>query len=190
MNCKACCRIFVLTSTLSTLLVAGCASVTDQPFTAYAPQEKLHLKVGVNVTDELLKAENAKWHIPIGKSIATNVPVLARRMFDQVADMSNGHPPANETMAAVLTPKVAYITRTVGATAGGESIVDIKVEWTLTDPEGNTIWVNTIDGRSSASTRTNPKKVSRKALEDVLLKSQQAISSAPAIRQFAQKKSS
>jgi len=30
--------------------------------------------------------------------------------------------------SAILTPKVAYTTRTVGATAGGESIVDIKVE--------------------------------------------------------------
>ena len=92
-------------------------------------------------------------------------------------------------MAAILTPKVAYTTRTVGATAGGESIVDIKVEWTLNDANGNPIWVDTIDGRSSDKTRTDPKKVSRKALEDLLLKSQQAISSAPAIKQFAQKQS-
>jgi hypothetical protein len=189
MNHKAYPRLFVLISTLASLLVAGCASISSQPFTAYGEQEKMHLKVGVNVTDELRLSKNDKWNIPIGESIATNAPVLARHLFDEVVDMSNGQLPANETVAAILTPKVACFTRTVGATGGGESIVDIKVEWTLSDSNGNTIWVSTIDGRSSASTRTRPKKVSQKALEDLLLKSQQAISSAPAIRQFVQKES-
>jgi hypothetical protein len=189
MNHKAYRRISVLASTLASLLVAGCSSVTNQPFTAYVGHEKMHLKVGVNITDELRKAENAKWSIPIGKSLATNGPVLARHLFDDVVDMSNGQLPANETVAAILTPRVAFITRTVGATGGGESIVDIKVEWTLSDAKGNTIWVNTIDGRSSASTRTRPNKVARKALEDLLLKSEHSISSAQAIKQFAQKTS-
>jgi hypothetical protein len=103
--------------------------------------------------------------------------------------MRNGQLPPNETVAVILTPKVAYFTRTVGATAGGESIVDIKLEWTLNDVNGNPIWVNTIDGRSSASTRTNPNKVAKQALVDLLLKSQQTISSAQAIKQFAQKQS-
>lgn len=189
MNHQAYPRLFVLISTLSSLLVAGCASIPNQPFTAYARQEKIHLKVGVNVTDELRLVKNDKWNIPIGESIATNAPVFARHLFNEVVDMSNGQLPPNETAVAILTPKVVYTTRTVGATAGGESIVDIKVEWTLSDAKGNPIWVDTIDGRSSASTRTNPKKVSKSALEDLLLKSQQAVSSAPAIRQFAQKQS-
>jgi hypothetical protein len=189
MNHKAYRRIFVLISALSSLLLAGCASISNQPFTAYGGQEKIHLKVGVNVTDELRLVKNEKWNIPVGESIATNAPVFARHLFDDVVDMSNGQLPPNETVAAILTPKVAYTTRTVGATAGGESIVDIKVEWTLSDANGNPIWVDTIDGRSSDSTRTNPKKVAQKALEDLLLKSQQAISSAPAIKQFAQKQS-
>src|SRR5208282_1938681 len=186
MNHKAYRHIFVLISALSSLLLAGCASVSNQPFMAYGGQEKIHLKAGVNITDELRLVKNDKWNIPIGKAIATNAPVFARHLFDNVVDMSNGQLPPNETVAAILTPKVAYFTRTVGATAGGESIVDLKVEWTLNDANGNPIWVDTIDGQSSASTRTNPRKVAQKALEDLLLKSQQAISSAPAIRQFAQ----
>jgi outer membrane lipoprotein SlyB len=189
MNHKAFTRILLLVSTLASLLLAGCASVSNQPFTAYGGQEKIHLKVGINVTDELRLVKNDKWNIPIGQSIATNVPVFARQIFDDVVDMSNSHLPPNETVAAILTPKIAYFTRTVGATAGGESIVDIKVEWTLNDVKGNPIWVDTIDGRSSDKTRTDPKKVTQKALEDLLLKSQQAISSAPAIKQFAQKQS-
>jgi hypothetical protein len=167
-----------------------------QPFTAYVGQEKIHLKVGVNITEELLKAKSEyhsmgdTWVIPIGNSIATNASVLARHIFDDVVVMSNGQLPPNESVAAILTPKVAYINRTVGATSFGKSIVDMKLEWMLSDLKGNTIWVDTIDGQSSGSTGwSKSTKVLKKALEDLLLKSEQAISSAPAIQQFAQKKS-
>ena len=190
MNNKTCSRAFILLSALSSWLVAGCATgLPKGPFTAYAAQERIHLKVGVNVTNELRAAKNDQWNIPIGESLATNAPVLAQHLFDDVVDMSNGQLPPNQTVAAILTPKLAYTTRTVGATAGGESIVDVKVEWTLSDPIGNAVWVNTVDGQSSGKTRTNPNKVAQQALEDLLLKSQRAISSAPAIREFAQKKS-
>jgi hypothetical protein len=68
-------------------------------------------------------------------------------------------------------------------------IVDIKVEWSLADPNGNSIWVDTIDGQSSGSTGwTNPEKILKRAEEDLLLKSEQAMASAPAIKQFAQGK--
>ena len=171
------------------MLLAGFASVSNQPFTAYGGQEKIHLKVGINVTDELRLVKNEKWNIPIGQSIATNAPVFARHTFDNVVDMSNGKLPANETVAAILTPIVAYTTRTVGATPGGESIADIKVEWTLNDANGNPIWVDTIDGRSSDKTRTDPKESFSKGTGGLTVKIQQAISSAPAIKQFAQKQS-
>lgn len=194
MNNKKYPRLFALVSTLATLIMAGCASVSNEtfnaPFTDYGGQAKIHLKVGVNVTDELRQAQNDKWKLPIGEAIATNAPVLARQLFDEVVDLSNGQLPPNATGAAILTPKVVYTSRTVGASPGADAIVDIKVEWTLSDANGNPIWVDTIDGQSSDSTHTNPKKVARKALEDLLLKSQQAISSALAIKKFAEKKTS
>ena len=190
MNHKAYSRRLLLVPTLALLVLAGCATdPLKEPFTAYGGQAKIHLKIGDNVTDELRLVKNDKWNIPIGETIANNIPLFARHSFDGVVDLNNGQLPSNETVAAILTPKVAYFTRTVGASAGGESIVDIKLEWTLNDVNGKAIWVETIDGRSSASTRTNPKKVTRQALEDLLLKSQQAISSAPAIKQFAEKQS-
>ena len=162
----------------------------NAPFTGYGEQAKIHLKVGVNITDELRQAQNDKWKLPIGESIAANAPDLARHLFDQVVDLSNSQLSPNETVAAILTPKVVYSARTVGASPGADALVDIKVEWTLSDAKGNPIWVETVDGQSSDSTRTNPRKVARKALEGLLLKSQQAISSALAIKQFAQKQSS
>jgi len=164
-------------------------------FTGYMVQQKLPLKVGVNITGELLKAKGEYhlqgdvWITPIGGSMATNAPVLARQVFADVVEMSNGRLPANQSVAAILTPRVAYITRTVAATRGGESIMDIKVEWTLADSKGNTIWVNTIDGRSIGTRGSLTEDLAWEALENVLLKSQTAISSAQAIRHFVQRQS-
>jgi hypothetical protein len=199
MNHKTYHHTLILVSALATFLVTGCTHMIrppKEPFTAYTGQEKIHLKVGVNLTDELLQAKGEThsmgdtWVIPIGGSIATNACVLARHTFDEVVNMSNSQLPPNETVTAILTPKVAYANRTMGATSFGKSIVDIKVEWTLSDLSGNTIWVDTIDGQSSGSTGwTSATKVLKRALEDLLTKSQQAISSAPAIRQYAQKQS-
>lgn len=129
------------------------------------------------------------WFIPIGNSIATNASVLARHIFDDVVDMSNGQPPLNKTISAILTPRVAYINLAQSATNFGETMVDIKVEWKLSDSNGNTIWVSTINGQSSAHTgSTNPTIIIGRALEDLLTNSQKAILSAPAIWEFAHKK--
>lgn len=189
---------------LSLLLLSGCTHMTappNEPFTAYVGQGKIHLKVGINSTDELRAAKWERhnmgdtWVMPVGNSMATNAGVLARHLFDEVVDMNNSQVPANQTVAAVLTPKVVYFNQTLGVSAFGESIVDIKVEWTLSDLTGNTIWVDTINGQSSGPTGNaftmagNSKNHLQKALEDLLLKSEHAISSAPAIKQFAQKQS-
>jgi hypothetical protein len=163
------------------------------PFTGYPTQDKIHLKVAAKATGELLAAKGEEWaiewRIPIGPLIATNAPLLARQLFDDVIDVSAGQPPPTESVAAILTPRLAYFAVAKGASSGNQYFTDIKVEWTLTDAKGKTIWVDTVDGRSSESIPDNPKgrgKAVKAALEDLLLKSQRAIASAPAVRQFAQ----
>jgi len=179
-------------------LTVGCTHMIrppSQPFTAYVGQEKVPMKVGVNLTDDLRNAKSVyhsmgdTWVIPIGGSIATNAPVLAEQTFDGVVVMNNGVLPSGQQVDAILTPRVAYINRTVGATSFGDSIVDIKVEWTLADTSGNTIWVNTVDGQAKGSTGwTNPKTILKKAIENLLRNSQQELNSSPAIREFAKQR--
>ena len=191
-------KTLLLVPVLVSLLLAGCTHMINPPkqaFTGYAPQEKIHLKVALNITDELRKAKSENhfmgdtWVIPIGNSIAQNAAALARHTFTEVVDVSNGGEPQNGPVDATLTPKVAYINRTQGATSFGKSIVSIKIEWTLSGPGGSVIWVDTVSGESSGSTGwSDPEKILQKALEDVLTKSQHAISSADAVRQFASKR--
>src|SRR5438445_712167 len=92
-------RAFILVSALATLLAAGCTHMIQppkQPFAGYTPQEKLKLKIGLNITDELLKAKWEKhsmgdtWVIPIGDAIAKNAGGLARHSFEEVVAAGNG----------------------------------------------------------------------------------------------------
>ncbi len=178
------------------LVLTGCTHTIKppkQPFTGYAPQPKIALRVGLNITPELLEAKWERhsmgdtWVIPIGQSIADNSLVLAQHVFTEVvADPSRQAEQSSPD--AILTPQVAYIGRTQGATSFGQSITSIKVEWTLTEPSGQTIWADTISGESTGSTGwSNPEKVLKRSLEDLLTKSQQAMSSSEAIRQYTRK---
>jgi hypothetical protein len=108
-------RTLIFVCTLSSLLMTGCRHIVQPPqqtFTGYSDQEKFHLKVGLNITDELLKAKSETsqgadtWVISIGNSTATNARVLVWHVFDAVVDVNNGQMPANETVDAILTPKV------------------------------------------------------------------------------------
>jgi len=171
----------------------------ERLFTAYESREKIHLKIGVNITDDLLQIKSERhpllylvgnsWDMRPGKSVAANASALARHIFDDEIDLSNGQLPPNDKLAAILTPKIVYFNRTEAATALGGSIYDIKVEWTLADMSGNTIWVETIDGQSTGSSwgATASDKILAWMLADMLLKSEKAITSSQAIQQFAQK---
>jgi hypothetical protein len=193
MNSKAYRPLFALIPAVASLLLTGCSSLPDKPFTGYSGQDRIHLKVAANVTDELLAAKSDEYRsIPIGTLIASNTPILARHIFDEVVDVRNGQANSNGAVAAIFTPRVAYVGQALGAGSGNEWFVDLKAEWTLSDLKGNTIWVDTIDGRSSDCIPANSKGFKdalNAALEDLLQKSQRRISSAPAIKQFAQKPS-
>lgn len=191
MNHKATRRTFIVVSMLTSLLLAGCES-PPKAFTGYKGQNKIHLKVAANVPAEVVAAKDPESNIAIGAYIATNTPVLARQLFDEVIETGNEPLHANASVGAILTPKVAFVAQARGAGSGNQAFVDIKVEWTLTDAKGNVIWVDTVDGRSSPSIpdgALSRAKALNAAMEDLLLNSEKAISSAPAITQFAQKTS-
>lgn len=190
-------KLLLCGAPLLLVLATGCTHMINPPkqaFTGYTTRDKVKLNVAVNITDELQRAKWEKrsmgdtWVIPIGKGIANNAGPLARQTFEQVVVVTNGQPAV--ATDAVLTPKVAYINRTTGATSFGKSIVAIKLEWNLVSADGKSIWLETINGESSGSTGwTNPEKILEKALEDLLRKSHEAMASSQAIRQFASSKS-
>jgi hypothetical protein len=177
-----------------TLATAGCytASAPKQAFTAYATKDKIPLRVAVNVTEELRQAKGSgilmdtSFFFPIGSYLAQNAPELARHVFVDVVETNALGVPVD----AVLTPKLVYSNVTCGSYGTGITIY-VKVEWNLTDTSGETIWLETITGQAMSGTygATLPTDSLKVALEKLLTKSQQAMLSAPAVRQFAMKKS-
>lgn len=179
-------------------LVAGCTHVIKPPqtvYTGYGARDKITFNIALNITDELLKA---KWEyntpiggdtfvIPVGPGMADNTAVLARHTFSGVQVITNGtRTPV--PIDAVLTPKVPYVNRTTGNTSFSESIIAIKLEWTLTDPAGDTIWADTVTGQGTGSTGwSKPEDVLKRAWEDVLKKSYRTLWYARGIREFSRK---
>jgi hypothetical protein len=171
--------------------------VPDQPFSAYATEQKIPLRLGLHLSDELRKAQWRRevagdtWLIPIGDSLARNAPVFARAVFDGVV-LVDEERSATALAAkrlevdAVLTPRVLYINRTSGATSFGDSITSIRLEWTLATAEGAPIWIETVSGEAVASTGwTKPEVPLRLAIEDLLKNSQKAMTTSAAIKRFA-----
>ncbi len=156
----------------------------------YNPNEKINLKVAVNLTDELRKTqyEHYQWGVtenqPVGSKLAEYVPSLARQTFLDVVEINNGAPPP-KPVDAVLTPKLAFF----GVRPNfGTISVDVKLEWTLVDPDGSVIWADTCTGQITGRGGLGFQDLLGEAMERALVRSQAEIASSEAIRQFARKK--
>lgn len=174
--------------------LAGCTSVIEppkKPFTDYAPQKKIDLTVGVRITEDLKKAkwEKEPWEIPIGIWVAPNAKRLAEHVFARVVDVDGTVPASGSGVDAILTPRVAFINRTLGATSVGDSLVAVKVEWDLRTLSGQPIWIETTSGEASGSTGwTYPETILEKALSQLQKNTQVAINSSQSIARFASRK--
>jgi hypothetical protein len=174
--------------------LTGCTHIIrppDEPFSGYTQQEKIRLRIGLNITDELRQAKT-EWHrqgdtwiMPVGVSIAQNAETLAQHVFENVVKVQGPTERQTHDVDAVLTPRLAYANRTLGVSSFGDSIIAIKVEWNLTTPDGKAIWVDTVGGEARGSSGwTKPETILKQALENLWRNSQQAMVSSDAIKRF------
>jgi hypothetical protein len=169
---------------LVVLLVEGCAVGPPPPYQGYADRAKIHLNVALNVPDELRKRPDSEdKRYPLKDSLAKNAPILASHTFTGMEEIDNGSQPPS-TVDAILTPRVAY----VGGTVGSKVIFDIKLEWTLTDPKGDPIWIDTVGGWGYGDGGGKRNEVLKEALYSLLDKTQEAMWHSEAIRRFAKTK--
>lgn len=166
----------------------------------YAVDKKIDLAINLCLTEEL---NAAKWEkhsmgdtfvIPIGAQLAKNASDLSEILFKHVVVVNTPLPNGTRPADAVLTPRVVAIERSMGATAFGESIFTVVLEWKLEDAQGNPIWIDSIKGEGRANTgnvfthKSNAEKQSEMLLKDLFGKSLQAIKTSPEISQFVKKK--
>jgi hypothetical protein len=176
---------------LTILGLSGCTVTINPPkeaYTGYVPLEKIRLRVGLRLTEELRKYkwEQTGWEIPIGEALARDLPILTRQVFTDVVDVQGNAQIGAQGLDAILTPRVAYVNRTSGATSFGDSIFTVKVEWNMDGRNNRTIWVDTVTGEATGMTGWSSREgLLKRAYEEFLLKSQDAMSRSPAIRRYA-----
>lgn len=178
------------------LLVSGCSYTYDAPqlTVAYYPEaHKMDLSVELLLTDEF---QNAKWEdrgfiLPLGEALSRNAEAMSRAVFASVVVVRAEMPSKARNSDAILTPNMMSAQRTVGATAFSEQITTILLEWTLTDPDGKLIWVDTVQGEGiglSGNVFTHEAKTREQAdlaLNRLFQSSAKAISSSPEIGAYA-----
>jgi hypothetical protein len=189
-------HLSIFTAIMCSCIIAGCTHIIrppDETYREYKPHEKIGLKIGLKITNELRQAKWEKsslmgdtWIIPIGESLVHNSETLASQVFTDVLEVDGRVQEQATSINAILTPKLAYINRTIGATSFGQSIISIKMEWELTTNNGKPIWIETVSGEAIGSTGwTEPETILKNAIEDLFSKSLQSMVHSIAIKHFA-----
>jgi hypothetical protein len=162
-----------------------------KPFTGYAWNTKLNLKVALLLTDELRKAQierkqsGSTFVIPVGPNLCMNAEEMARTLFREVKVVNKLDSVDVTSVDGILTPKFTY-----GSYMNVAGIIKMKLEWTLTDTKGNPVWAGTAsgEGKKTTSFMYNPEDTVKAAVEELFKNSHRAVSSAQEIRQFTPRK--
>lgn len=205
-------HVEILLTVITTLLLSACTHIDNipdislrSPNSIYTVSNKVDLTVNLTLTEELKTVKwekqvsgGGKFITPIGNQIAKNSAELSEILFKKVlitsSAMNSINPESTNAIEAFLTPRVVAIDKSVGATAFGEAIFTIALEWLLQDTQGNIIWVDTINGEGRSSSgnlftaKSNSEEQIRMLLSDLFSKSFMAISTSPEISQFATRK--
>lgn len=168
---------------LCSVLLAGCATsetLTVAPIDYPRRADKIELRIGLSLTRELTEA---KWSdaspgsTRVGALVAAQTQTLAPLVFREVVMITDGNArPAD--VDAVLTPRLLYAHR-----APAPNSVAVKVEWRLLRLTGEPIWLESMGTRSSGD--GGDAEHLQKALQTIFLASEQSMSTARSIREFA-----
>jgi len=167
--------------------VTGCTHVISVPDyslqsqpAVFAVDRKIDLNIALVQNDAL---RTAKWEMSmqgdtfimeVGPQLTKNSSELASLLFKNA--VSTDTPKSGGPFDAYLTPRVVAVENTM-----------IILEWKLQDPNQNLVWVDTIKAENKApAVRSKEEGANRSPLlEDLFLKSFQAMKSSPEIAKYA-----
>lgn len=199
-NPNASARVLSAFSVLGALLLSGCTHNYDIPETVYSQGggvELLPLSVDLRIDDAF---SNTQWRqemlgdvfiLELGPALARNAENTAREAFSSVTVSNAETGSIADGMDAVLRPRVVLLERSIGATAFGEQVTTLALEWSLMDAGGELIWIETVRGEGRATSgnifthRANTREAMDLLLADLFSRSYQAIVSSSEVRQFA-----
>lgn len=168
------------------LLLAGCFSEGPRSYPkealgGYPVAPRIELPVRL-VIDADLRATD--WQRPpggqtptdLGNSLAVNARAVAEALFAKVEVVED--PKDGQADLAVLTPRVVAVEKVEEGDYHGERMT-VLLEWSLRDPSGALIWVQTVRGSQLFT------KPARTLVEQLFRNSFQQLSNAREIRAYA-----
>jgi hypothetical protein len=180
---------------LGTVACTHTYNISVDPISEYPTKERIHLKVALLLPQELRDAKFERhgggdtWVIPLGEAFYKNAAQVSEQLFSDVVIVSNGAEMAG--VDAILIPTMQLAASTVRS-RGQEQVTTVMFKWHLTDPDGNTVWVETIrgEGKSGGLPFANDglKKRLQALNEDLFHKSFEAMASSLEIRDFAERR--
>jgi len=185
---------------VASVLLAACTHVyqmPEQPVTGYAAGAPIPLAVELRLSEEFRTADwrdsllGETYVMPLGPALTKNAKALARKLFRSARITNSATAPTPPGVAATLTPRVALVERRMGATAFGDQVVTVKIEWTLRDPSGNVIWIDTVRGEGRGHTGNlfthmqNTKEQIAQVFDQLFRNAAEVIATSPEIRAFA-----
>jgi hypothetical protein len=166
---------------------------------SYPEIDKLNMRVGLKLTAELLSAEY-KWGggvsdrfiIPLGEIMSMNAQRLAHSLFSSVTTIQDSSASSGEKVDLILTPRVVSVEASRPISGRQDAHTTIILEWTLTDMNGNLIWMKTFSERQSYPTRgeefhggNNTINSLKSIISALFNNSYQAMSTSKEIRDYA-----
>lgn len=191
----------VIVCSMLLLIETGCTVIYNVPMreVEYRDQPKFDLNVQVLINEELRKAQWMKtsmgdqYILPLGKALALNTEKVARATF-QVIEVIDTQSFVSEGFDAVLIPKVINIKRNRPVTGMEDQTTSVIFEWKLEASNGDIVWLDTIIGQGTGpwsryGTNAGTEQI-EKLLDDLFLKSFEAITNSPEIKEFVATRSS
>ncbi len=185
-------KMVYLLSLMFFLLVSGCTHMMPVPekdltcdFIERQPYDAtLKLVLPTAYCDYVWIKDNGlgdTFKMPLGKNLCFNAESMFKKAFTKVITTHDNSTIVTNDADMAVEAKLISFDFAFGMTVFHEAKQVINVEWTMTDPGGNIIWVDTIQGVGTASTggiisyKNDAKKNAYKLTTDLYKKTYEAI---------------
>lgn len=188
----------VYLATLAVVMLTSCTTVhkvPQEPFTGYNDAEKIPLDIGIVRTPSMMAAtwDDGMRRGEFGTALLINAETMAKKLFRSAVTVETTE--SGGGLDAYLLPNVTFVDSTHGM-AFQDIVTTLRVEWSFTDPEGETIWLETIEGQGinkggigfgPGNYKVKFTERARIALDDLFKKTYEAIAASSEIKKYSSK---
>ena len=118
--------------------------------------KKIPLRVGLYMSPEFINYEYVSYKSihPLGKILKEGSREVVSKAFEQSINLSSLDEAGAQNVDVVILPELEVVDVLTEVKLVGRTKILVSVKWTIQNPEGNIIWVDTFKGQSEVGTGT------------------------------------